>query len=84
MILTFRFSEHEVSVFTTFTAQMDTSVKNMLKICSDQTQKYQTHLKREYLTVSNGFQQLGESMQQSDDNGEFLNFLCTDPKMFIY
>eukprot|EP00095_Tigriopus_kingsejongensis_P004504 maker-scaffold427_size174323-snap-gene-0.33 protein:Tk04504 transcript:maker-scaffold427_size174323-snap-gene-0.33-mRNA-1 annotation:"sorting nexin-9" len=65
--------EREVSVFTTFSAHMDTSVKNMLKICSDQTQKYQTHLKREYSTVGKAFQQLGEAMQMSGDNNMTIN-----------
>lgn len=60
--------EREISVFTTFAANMDASVKNMVKVCSDQTQKYQTHLKREYSTIGKSFQQLGESMQLSGAN----------------
>ncbi|XP_059090678.1 sorting nexin lst-4-like isoform X1 [Tigriopus californicus] len=65
--------EREISVFTTFSANMDASVKNMVKVCSDQTQKYQTHLKREYSTIGKSFTQLGESMQLSGDNNANIN-----------
>ena len=51
-------------MFTTFTNHMDTSVKNMLKVCTDQTQKYQNHFKREHQMVGKAFIQLGAALQQ--------------------
>ncbi len=58
------FSEHQVSVFTTFTNHMDSAVKNMQKTCAEQTQKYQNHFKREYQSVGKAFVQLGAALQQ--------------------
>lgn len=56
--------EQQVGVFTTFTTHLDNAVKNMLKTCSDQTNKYHNHFKREYQTIGKAFIQLGASMQQ--------------------
>lgn len=64
--------EHSVHVFTTFQTQLDGAVKNMLKTCSDQTTKYQSHFKREYTTIGKSFMQLGSAMQQ-DGNTSSMN-----------
>ncbi len=65
--------DHQVSVFTTFTNHMDGAVKNMQKTCADQTQKFQTHFKREYQTVGKAFLQLGSALQQDGIGGASVN-----------
>ena len=45
----------------------------MLKTCSDQTTKYQSHFKREYTTIGKSFMQLGSAMQQ-DGNTSKINY----------
>ncbi len=59
-------------MFTTFTNHMDGAVKNLQKTCADQTQKYQSHFKREYQTVGRAFVQLGAALQQ-DGIGSTVN-----------
>ena len=43
---------------------MDGAVRNLQKTCADQTQKYQSHFRREYQTVGRAFLQLGEALRQ--------------------
>lgn len=64
------FSDHEVDVFTKFSSSLDSAVKNMHKTAADQTQRFQTHFKREYQTVGKAFNQLGTALQQ---DGNYLN-----------
>ena len=42
----------------------------MLKTCSDQTTKYQSHFKREYSTIGKSFMQLGAAMQQDGNTSK--------------
>ena len=58
------FSDKEVEVFTKFTNHFDAAVKNMLKTSSEQTQKCQTHYKREFQTIGKAFCQLGNALEQ--------------------
>lgn len=64
------FIDHEVEVFTKFSGALDTAVKNMHKTAGEQTQKCQTHFKREYQTVGKAFNSLGQALQQ---DGNYLN-----------
>ena len=47
--------------------------QNMLKTCSDQTTKYQSHFKREYTTIGKSFMQLGAAMQQDGNTSKITN-----------
>ncbi len=60
-----------MSIFTTFTNHFDVAVKNMLKTAADQTQKYQTHFKREHQTVGKAFLQLGAACQQDGNTRKY-------------
>jgi len=62
--------DHEVEVFTKFSLALDSAVKNMHKTAAEQTQRCQTHFKREYQTVGKSFNQLGLALQQ---DGNYLN-----------
>ena len=42
----------------------------MLKTCSDQTTKYQSHFKREFSTIGKSFMQLGSAMQQDGNTSK--------------
>ena len=64
------FIDQEVEIFTKFSTSLDSAVKNMHKTASDQTQRCQTHFKREYQTVGKAFQQLGQALAQ---DGNYLN-----------
>jgi len=64
------FIDQEVEIFTKFTTSLDSAVKNMHKTATDQTQRCQTHFKREYQTVGKAFQQLGSALAQ---DGNYLN-----------
>merc|ERR1719429_252474 len=64
------FIDQEVEIFTKFTTSLDSAVKNMHKTAADQTQRCQTHFKREYQTVGKAFQQLGQALAQ---DGNYLN-----------
>lgn len=67
--------EHNVHVFTTFSAQLDSAVKNMLKTCTDQTQKYQSHFKKEYQAVGQSFQQVAAAMQQDGNTSKWIIYI---------
>lgn len=62
-----------MEVFTKFSTSFDGAVKNMSKLAADQTQKCQTHFKREFQTIGKSFQQLGDAMGQ--DGGTCTYFL---------
>ena len=64
------FIDQEVEIFTKFTTSLDSAVKNMHKTASDQTQRCQTHFKREYQTVGKAFQHSGSALAQ---DGNYLN-----------
>lgn len=55
--------EREVQVFTNFTGQFDTAVKNLAKMAADQTTKCQNHYKREFQMIGKSFSQLGQAME---------------------
>ena len=64
------FIDQEVEIFSKFTTSLDGAVKNMHKTATEQTQRCQTHFKREYQTVGKAFQQLGTALQQ---DGNYLS-----------
>ena len=71
-------------MFTTFSNHLDGAVKNMLKICSEQTQKYQSHFKREYQTVGKAFMQLGAALGQDGNTRKKLQNVCCIFLFFFY
>ena len=53
--------------FLHFTQSLNNAAKNLMKISSDQTEKYRSNYKRDFIDVSDAFHKLGESMEHADN-----------------
>lgn len=60
-----------MDVFNRFSVCFDGAVKNVHKMTAEQTQKYQTHFKREFQNIGKVFLQLGQAIQQDGNMREF-------------
>ena len=65
-----------MDVFNRFSSYFDAAVKNMQKMSADQTQKCQTHYKREFQNIGKVFQQMGQAIQQDGLLRESLTVYC--------
>ena len=67
------FLDRQLDIFNRFTGRFDTAVKNLFKVCTEQTARYQTSSKREFQSIGKAFLTLGAAMEQDGIDSEFTH-----------
>ena len=68
----FHYRDTQMEIFNKFSTYFDAAVKTMQKMSADQTQKCQTHYKREFQSIGKVFIQMGQAIQQDGDLSKFI------------